>query len=146
MEFLDRSITITDELRHELDMDEAHTSPRLQRCVSEIVPLFAKLKKFRSPWGHNTLRALKKLLEALESTHALIHVTHNGQDAEELAKLMAAIRLLWRRQIELYLALQLQEVLEKTHHRSATTVTCASTFLPAACHANTPAVPSPSHN
>ena len=94
MEFLDRSIAIADELKHEINMEDACTSPRLQRstveqflsievcscrCVSEIVPLFAKLKTFRSPWGHNTLCALKKLLEALESTNALIHVTHDAE-------------------------------------------------------------------
>lgn len=91
MEYLNRSIEIAFELKRRLDSDGSHTSPRLQkyknrfsdsgkmciRCVSEILPLFEKIKKLPSPWGCNTHNALQKLLEALEAIQSLIHV-QNG--------------------------------------------------------------------
>jgi len=56
-----------------------------------------------------------------------------------MVKWMVAIRQLWRRQIEMYLALQLQEVVEQGNPSYMS----MKPLRPAAC-ANTPTVPSPS--
>lgn len=77
--------------------------------------MLSKLSSFQEPWNPSTVKALDQLLEALESTLVLIQTTPlpNRVSVAD-GGIMIATRSLWKRQIEMYLALQLQDVLERT--------------------------------
>eukprot|EP00210_Caulerpa_lentillifera_P003993 g3809.t1 len=122
MESLKRSLEVADELKESLVRHRSSSSPRLLICVQEIIPLLKKLSSFHEPWNPSTVNALNQLLEAMKSTLVLIQTEPlpNRVSVAD-AGIMIATRSLWKRQIEMYLALQLQDVLERTCSPKQTT-------------------------
>ncbi|GMH38185.1 hypothetical protein BSKO_06069 [Bryopsis sp. KO-2023] len=118
MEGVTRACALAADVETALLDSKLENCERLKRCVSSISPLLNKLQDMRKPFRSDTVQAVLKLQEALETVHEVVE----NCTANQLHAQMVVLRQLWQRQIELHLAVQFQRVLETDLERSVRTV------------------------
>lgn len=121
MEELLRASDLVFDIDRALIASELQGCERLKRCLSAIVPLLAKLRTTRCPWGAATVRSLAQLQEALERVDGAVrsHLQEASHNWENDCECVGALRQLWQRQIEMNLAVQFQLVLDDNVDRTA---------------------------
>lgn len=121
MEDLHRASQLVSDINRYLSDSSLEGRERLTRCISGIVPLLDKLKTLRCPWGTTTVRVLGQLQAALERVDNAVRncPQDSPYSGENDCEFMGALRELWRRQIELNLAVQFQHVLNEDVGRTA---------------------------